>query len=214
MGPLTAIWGPKMAKGVSKQAKALELWRKGSTAATIAKKLGYTSEGAALKACVKELAKAPATTVQQQRAIERERLDLVAARVMISALDGDALAAKQLLDIQRRREELAAAAASKTGPLVEAVQATAKACEGLEAGGADAALVRACLKIAEHVDNIDRFGTAAEQTKARYLIPHLTNMLREMGATPAARAAREAGKAPEKSKLAQMQQARDRLRAV
>ena len=51
----------------------------------------------------------------------------------------------------------------------------------------DAGLVAAARAVADRIDNAIATEEGAELTKALYLIPHVTNLLREMLATPAAR---------------------------
>ena len=53
----------------------------------------------------------------------------------------------------------------------------------------DAGLVRLARTYADEIDRAMREGEGQERTKALYLGPHLTNVLREMHATPAARQA-------------------------
>lgn len=55
-------------------------------------------------------------------------------------------------------------------------------------GGVDDALVAAGRAIADQVDFSVENLSGAERTKAMYLMPHLMNVLKEMLATPAARA--------------------------
>lgn len=51
----------------------------------------------------------------------------------------------------------------------------------------DSALVAAGRNIAERIDDVVANGEGQEVTKAMYLMPHLMNILKEMGATPASR---------------------------
>jgi ATP-dependent protease Clp ATPase subunit len=55
--------------------------------------------------------------------------------------------------------------------------------------GIDAGLVAAARAVADRVDDAIAVCDGTELTKALYLIPHVNNLLREMLATPAARAA-------------------------
>ena len=52
---------------------------------------------------------------------------------------------------------------------------------------ADSALVATGRAVARQIDYALRHGQGQEVTKALYLVPHLMNVLRELGATPAAR---------------------------
>lgn len=51
----------------------------------------------------------------------------------------------------------------------------------------DSALVAAGRTMAERIDDVMATGEGQEVTKALYLMPHLMNILKEMGATPASR---------------------------
>jgi hypothetical protein len=78
----------------------------------------------------------------------------------------------------------------------------------------DAPLIGGALTVARHIDRVLALGELgavdpAQVTKALYLLPHLSNHLKEMLATPAARST-AAKNAPEKpsaaSKLSVMRQ--------
>jgi hypothetical protein len=53
----------------------------------------------------------------------------------------------------------------------------------------DAALVASARAVADRIDDAVATADGQELTKALYLIPHVTNLLREMLATPSARLA-------------------------
>lgn len=73
--------------------------------------------------------------------------------------------------------------------LVAEFRRTAKAAAGIKPD-VDAALVAAGETICRQVDATldDPAATQTDRTKALYLLPHLVNILREMEATPKARA--------------------------
>jgi hypothetical protein len=96
--------------------------------------------------------------------------------------------------------------------LKEAFDATVAATDLIKA--ADAALVDAGRVIADQIDNAVANLTGSDVTKALYLMPHLVNILKEMLATPAARAAAGLGdKETAGGKLASLQAARSKRSA-
>jgi len=68
----------------------------------------------------------------------------------------------------------------------------------------DAGLVAAARAVADRIDNAIATESGAELTKALYLIPHVTNLLREMLATPAARLNAKVNKEVAGGKLGQL----------
>ena len=68
----------------------------------------------------------------------------------------------------------------------------------------DAGLVAAARAVADRIDVAVSEADGQELTKALYLIPHVTNLLREMLATPAARLKAELPDEPVSGKLAQL----------
>lgn len=78
-----------------------------------------------------------------------------------------------------------------TGDLVAAYEETVARCAGVEA--VDAALVEAGRAIAVQVQDTIDTGSGQDITKSLYLLPHLMAVLRELGASPAARDALTGG---------------------
>lgn len=68
----------------------------------------------------------------------------------------------------------------------------------------DAGLVAAARAVADRIDNAIATESGAELTKALYLVPHITNLLREMLATPAARLNAKVNKEVPGGKLGQL----------
>ncbi len=68
----------------------------------------------------------------------------------------------------------------------------------------DAALVAAARAVADRIDEAVATESGQELTKALYLIPHVTNLLREMLATPAARLNAKVNKEVPGGKLGQL----------
>lgn len=72
------------------------------------------------------------------------------------------------------------------GDLTDAFDKTTKAAQ---LGDIDAAVVASGRNIAQQIDYAVEYLEGQDVTKALYLTPHLMNVLKEMLATPAARAA-------------------------
>lgn len=68
----------------------------------------------------------------------------------------------------------------------------------------DAGLVAAARAVADRIDEAVVNESGPELTKALYLIPHVTNLLREMLATPAARLNAKVNKEVPGGKLGQL----------
>jgi len=140
-----------------------------------------------------------------QRALESDRLDRLHAAVWPRALKGDLDALDRLLRISERRERVAATPKLNTHELRDAFDASVDSSP--QVGVMDSALVASGRRIAERVDEAVATGEGQELTKALYLIPHMTNVLRELLATPASRKAAEASAPPappRDGKLAQL----------
>ncbi|TFD80704.1 hypothetical protein E3T54_02895 [Cryobacterium sp. Sr8] len=72
----------------------------------------------------------------------------------------------------------------------------------------DAGLVSAARAVADRIDNAIATESGAELTKALYLVPHVTNLLREMLATPASRLSAKVAKEVAGGKLGQLRSAK------
>lgn len=68
----------------------------------------------------------------------------------------------------------------------------------------DAGLVASARAVADRIDEAVASADGQELTKALYLVPHVTNLLREMLATPASRNAANLTKEVVGGKLAQL----------
>jgi len=119
-------------------------------------------------------------------ALEADRLDRLHTAVWPAAVNGDLNAIDRVLKISERRDQVVPPTKNDHA-LREAFDETAATCDRL-VDGADDALVAAGRRIADQIDS----AVASGNGKALYLAPHLMTVLREMLATPAARAAAEA----------------------
>lgn len=68
----------------------------------------------------------------------------------------------------------------------------------------DAGLVAAARAVADRIDEAVASADGQELTKALYLVPHITNLLREMLATPASRVKADLPEDQVQGKLAQL----------
>lgn len=119
-----------------------------------------------------------------ERDLELERIDALYRAAYPKALNGDLSAISSCNALSERRMRLLDKPDADDG-IVAAFDATVAELDTL---GADAALIAAGRAVARQIDYALRHGTGQEVTKALYLVPHLMNVLRELGATPAARA--------------------------
>lgn len=165
-------------------AQALELRRAGVSLVAIADQLGFSSPADAADAIDGELDRIGVTLDPTQvRRMAMDRLDQMLVGVWAKARKGDAAAAGVVMKIEQERIVLAGA--PPTSVMVNAYERTI---ESLTTTGADVALIAAGRRIAERIDAAAGTLDAVAETKALYLMPHLMNVLRELGATPAARA--------------------------
>lgn len=88
------------------------------------------------------------------------------------------------------------------GKLRDAVDESIRQSRSLEP--VDAALVASARTVADRIDDAVTTADGQELTKALYLIPHITNLLREMLATPASRVNANVGKEGESGKAARL----------
>lgn len=176
-----------------RDSKALDLRRAGVPVPRIAEQLGFTSGALAQKGIERAL-DAQGTTFDpaEVRALELDRLDRLQQAVWVKAVKGDLKAVETAQKLTEARVRLAGIAARGESVMTESFDATVGA---LDIQSEDASLVASGRRIAERIDTAAASGDALAETKALYLLPHLMNILRELGATPASRAELKA-KAP------------------
>ena len=118
-----------------------------------------------------------------ERSAELERIDALYRAAYPQAIQGDLKAIDSCNTLSERRMRIldkpddGAASTSNYEATVAALDTTE----------ADAAVIASGRAIARQIDYSLQHGTGQEVTKALYLVPHLMNVLRELGATPAAR---------------------------
>ena len=121
------------------------------------------------------------------------RIDKMIAGLWDDAAAGDKDAIDRMLKLHERRERLASPR-NDTQELAKAYERTVKATKAL-IPNVDDALIEMGRKTCIQIDRICAIGNEVEVAKALYLQPHVMKALREMLATPAARADAE-GKTP------------------
>lgn len=131
-------------------------------------------------------------------ALESDRLDRLHSGLWAAAVGGDVAAVDRVLRIAERRDKVTIPA-KNTHELRAAFDASASSATDLHPT-VDKALVEAGRKIADRVDE----AVASGNERALYLLPHLVNILREMMATPASRAAVQETATPREGKLAEL----------
>lgn len=117
---------------------------------------------------------------------EIARLDRMLWAIWPQVERGNFEAIDRALALSDRRERLVNPKTNDRS-LRKGVDATIEACGDLE--NVDAALVASLRKLADRVDDAMATERGENLTKALYLMPHVINHLKEMGATPAARKA-------------------------
>lgn len=183
--------------------KARTLYQQGLPMARVAKEAGFTSAATATAAVKRVLLKrGTITDPDLVRLTTMDRLDrlLEAAWPMAKAGELDAIKVVQELE-ERRLRLLALTATADSGPMMVAVEETLAA---LKLEPADAAACAAARRLAVQLDASATVLDPTVQTKAAYMMPHLINVLRELGATPAARAAVKNAKGDESGKSAKL----------
>lgn len=169
--------------------RALRDFAAGMTLSQVRDEHGYRSTTSALAAIQRALkADFDGRDPDTSRKLEIQRLDDLYRLVRPMADEGDLNAVRQLVDIGERRLRLIDAPRKRGKGLVAAYERTVRQLrkDGLVEDTDDAA-VQSGRMIAAQIDYAVVNGTGQEVTKALYLMPHLMNVLGELGATPEAR---------------------------
>lgn len=167
-----------------KDQQALRLFLAACDLAQIRDKLGYKTVTSAEAAIRRALAANRRGKDQDtERSVELERIDALYRAAYPQALAGDLKAIDTCNTLSERRMRILDKPNTEDG-ITTAYETTVTE---LDVGDKDAAVVASGRAIARQIDYSLRHGTGQEVTKALYLVPHLMNVLRELGATPAAR---------------------------
>lgn len=118
-----------------------------------------------------------------ERSAELERIDALYRAAYPQAIQGDLKAIDLCNTLSERRMRILDKPDDGEA-ITSNYEATVAALDTTEA---DAAAIASGRAIARQIDYSLQHGTGQEVTKALYLVPHLMNVLRELGATPAAR---------------------------
>ena len=118
-----------------------------------------------------------------ERSAELERNDALYRAAYPQAIQGDLKAIDSCNTLSERRMRILDKP-DDGATITSNYEATVAALDTTEA---DAAAIASGRAIARQIDYSLQHGTGQEVTKALYLVPHLMNVLRELGATPAAR---------------------------
>lgn len=169
--------------------KALQLFLAAVPFARIRDQLNMRSTQSVEAAITRALRKAQnGKSPDTARQVEIERLDSLYRQIYPLALQGDLKAVDQCLKIGEQRLRLIDAPTKAQEGLLKSYEHTIA--ELQQSGGIDErdeAIVQSGRMIASQIDYATTHGTGQEVTKALYLIPHLMNVLGELGATPQAR---------------------------
>lgn len=118
-----------------------------------------------------------------ERSAELERIDALYRAAYPQAIQGDLKAIDSCNTLSERRMRILDKP-DDGAAITSNYEATVAALDTTEA---DAAAIASGRAIARQIDYSLQHGTGQEVTKALYLVPHLMNVLRDLGATPAAR---------------------------
>lgn len=118
-----------------------------------------------------------------ERSAELERIDALYRAAYPQAIQGDLKAIGLCNTLSERRMRILDKP-DDGAAITSNYEATVAALDTTEV---DAAAIASGRAIARQIDYSLQHGTGQEVTKALYLVPHLMNVLRELGATPAAR---------------------------
>lgn len=166
--------------------KALREFQAGKPLAIVAASAGYRGPADAQRA-VKRLLEKRGTVTDPDlvRMAAMDRMDQMLQAVWPAVKRGElgAIATAQGIE-EKRLRLLALASTSESGAIVTAVERSVAA---LTLHPSDEAAVAAARRVALQMDQAATVLDPTVQTKAAYLVPHLVNVLRELGATPAAR---------------------------
>lgn len=168
------------------KAEALAMQLAGDSIKQIAEAMGLT-EARARKLISDALDDSVGDVALSERArIEIARIDRILARLWGDVENGNLEAIDRFVRLSERREKLAAPRPN-TNELTKAFDRTAKTCTSL-IPGVDDAIVQLGRQTSEQIDYVIANGNPTDVTKALYLQSYIHKALREMLATPAARA--------------------------
>lgn len=170
-----------------KDLQALELRRAGAPIPRIMDVVGFKTRSGCENAIERAMrAQGVVTDPIALRQLELDRLDRLHFGVWTKAVGGDPAAVDRVLAITEMRLRITGIIEAGLTPLTSAYDQTI---DSLELKDIDQALVALGRRYCEQVDAASGLGDPTSVTKALHLIPHVVNVLRELGATPAVRGA-------------------------
>lgn len=167
-----------------KDQSALKLFLGGISLQAIRDKLGFKSTASAEAAIRRALeVNRRGKDRETERELELERIDSLYGKAYVQAMQGDLNAINTCNTLSERRLRIL----DKPDDVAAITASYEKTVMALDTATEDAAVIASGRAIARQIDYALQHGTGQEVTKALYLVPHLMNVLRELGATPAAR---------------------------
>lgn len=164
------------------KAQILELRRAGIGFSRVAEQLGLADADRARELYLEAL---DDTDPRFDLALEVERIDRLHAVAWKKAVGGDWNAMDRAIRLGERRERLCRSPRENMHEMRAAYDDTIEHAPLRE--GLDDAAIASGRAIADRIDAALCGADETETTKALYLLPHLMNILRELGATPRAR---------------------------
>lgn len=166
--------------------QALNLRRAGVSIPKIAGELGFRTRASCEKAIARAMAAQGLTTDPiSVRLAELDRLDRLQLAVWAKATGGNLEAVDRVLRLAEMRLRIAGIAEAGLTPITAEYDRTIDDL-GLTGKARPAALVALGRRLCEQIDAASAVGDAQTVTKALYLVPHVVNVLRELGAGPEA----------------------------
>lgn len=185
--------------------RALDMHLGGMSAKKIGEQLGLTATQAKklIESALGE--RVAAANLSAEVRTEIARLDTMQWALWPQVKKGNFEAIERALALSERRERLVNPK-TNTRRMRKAFDKTVRACEEVDPA-LDSAIIEYGRIISDYLDEALVTSRGELLSKAMYMMPHLTNALKEMGATPAARKALKGDAAPVVSgKLAQLRQ--------
>lgn len=123
------------------------------------------------------------------RDLELARLDALTEKQWLKAMEGDPAAFDRIAKATELRVRLAGQSEDHKQPLLDAFNKTVDALGGTVIDGVDDSVIEIGRRVAAQVDAASMSLDPGAVTKALFLVPHLMNVLTQLGATPEARKA-------------------------
>lgn len=174
-----------MTASAARDQQALDLRRAGVPVTKIMEVCGFRTRDAASNAIDRAMrAQGIPSSPLTLRELELDRLDRLHFAVWKKAVKGDAAAVDRVLAITEMRLRIAGIQEAGLTPITDSYD---KTIDELKLSDVDAAAVALGRRYCEQVDAASGLGDPVAVIKALHLIPHVMNVLKELGATPAAR---------------------------